>query len=64
MASEAIAFMRFDETADRNQGIGTVVDGGTAGAAQRSQLGERQRLIDAGQRGDDALVHRSPVRVG
>ena len=61
---KVIAVGRFDETTDRNQRIETVVDRGTAGAAQRSQLGERQRLIDPGQRGDDALVQRSTARVG
>ena len=62
--AKVIAVGRFDETTDRNQSIETVVDRGTAGAAQRSQLGERQRLIDPGQRGDDALVQRSMARVG
>ena len=64
MAGEVIAVGRFDEATDRDQGIETVVDGGAAGAAQRSQLDKRQRLIDAGQRRDDALVYRSPARIG
>ena len=64
MAGEVIAVGRFDETTGRDQGIETVVDRGTAGAAQRSQLDKRQRLIDASQRCDDALVDRSPARVG
>jgi len=64
VAGKVIAVGRFDETTDRNQSIETVVDRGTAGAAQRSQLGERQRLIDPGQRGDDALVQRSTARIG
>jgi len=51
-----------DQTADRNQSIEAIVDGSAAGAAERSQLGKRQRLIDAGQRGDDALVDRSSAR--
>src|SRR5215469_18944630 len=64
VGGKVIAVGRFDETTDRNLSIETVVDRGTAGAAQRSQLGERQRLIDPGQRGDDALVQRSTARVG
>jgi hypothetical protein len=59
-----IAVGRLDETADRNQGIEAIIDGGAAGAAQRSQLGKRQRLIDAGQRGDDAFVDGCAARVG
>jgi hypothetical protein len=41
---QVIAVGRLDETADRNQGIEAIVDGGTVGAPQRSSC-RRERHI-------------------
>ena len=55
-SSEAIAIVGLDEVAGGGQGSQALVEGGGADAAQRAQLGERQRAVDIGERHGDALV--------
>ena len=44
------------EAAGGGEGGKTLVEGGGADAAARAQLGERQRAVDIGECGSDALV--------
>ena len=53
---EVIALVRPAEAAGGGQGCEALVEGGGADAASRAQLGKRQRAVDIGECGSDALV--------
>ena len=53
---EAITLVGLAEAAGGGEGGEALVEGGGADAAARAQLGERQRAVDIGECGSDALV--------
>jgi len=53
---DAIALFGLAEAAGGSEGGEALVEGGGADAAARAQLGKRQRVVDIGERGGDALV--------
>ena len=53
---EAITLVGLAEAAGGGEGGEALVEGGGADAAPRAQLGERQRAVDIGECGSDALV--------
>ena len=56
MTGEAIAPLGSVESAGGDEGSEAPVEGGGADAAARAQLDERQRAVDIGECGSDALV--------